>query len=755
MHNIEDLSAPCHLHGSLYIMLYTDVPVCSRLFKAASHIESLLELCSAILLTGKKLQLSTNKWSKYLQGTPLTPMDISPQQYTEEPASAPTPPPQPQFTPQAAAPSNPSFQFSFGANSSSDVPKQAGAKHTPKGRRSAAALPRSRFVPPNATDTSTGFSTFGSSAQAQASSASTAGAAGFDTAFGATAQAQQGTAGAAGLGSAFGAPAQAQPSTASTAGFGTAQAQPSTAGAAGFGSASGTTAQAQPGTAGFGSAFAQAQPSNAGTAGFAEHSAPRPAAPNGFATKPAAPSGFSASGTGAFTSSMPFSVPGRPMDSRISDACAMGLFGINLDSTAVQSATAQAAAAPTATAGASAATAGAHPTQQQPPGAAAVPGSYGTSSSFAAGSTEGGNAKRDQPSASCTAPAQQESFGSRGFSAAAAEGQLPTAGQAAQPSPYPFTMGAQTTPAHHSGRPLFGSEHLATNLHDKLVLEEQLAAATQAEAAQAAASYPKHFQPSAADPGPFSAAAAAAANGAAGPASTSSEAAQAQQQAAQLSAAGSSSAASAAAPTAAAPPPFIFGSSAASAANGACAAGRAAQGQPQGSSFGTAHSFPAQQAAAQPAGGRADHSQPQGFSFGTARSFPAQQAAAQPAPSKPFVFGASASSSDASEAAAKQPRDGANVLPAGMSQAGRPQAAPYSTAFPAATSEVPLHFASGQVNTNGARSRLHSPSGVAKHTSSRGDVSGAGQHGRPVPGSPHARRTRPTFRKQPHPQVRA
>ena len=720
-------SASCHLRGSLRIVLHTDVPVCLLLFKAANNIESLLELCSDLLLTGKKFQLPTRNWPKYLQGTPLTPMDISPQQNAEGPASAPTPPPQPHFTPQAAASPNPSFRFSFGASSSPDVPKQAGAKHTPTGRKaaakSAADLPRSRFVPPNATDTSTGFSTaFGSSDQAQASSASTAAAAGFGTAFGAPAQAQQntaGTAGAAGLGTAFGAPAQAQPSKAGTAGSGTAfgdtaQAQPSTAataGAAGFGSAFGTTAQAQPSTA--------------GTAGFAEQPAPRPAVPNGFATKPAATSGFSASGISAFTSAIPFSVPGRPMDSRISDACAMGLFGINLDSTAVQSATAQAAAAPAATAGASAATAGAHPVQQQPPGAAAVPGSYGTSSSFAAGSTERGNANRNQPSASCTAPAQQESFGSRGFSAAAAEGQLPTAGQAAQPSPYPFTMGAQTTPAHHSGRPLFGSEHLATNLHDKLVLEEQLAAATQAEAAQAAASYPKHFQPSAADPGPFSAAAAAAANGAAGPASTSSEAAQAQQQAAQLSAAGSSSAASAAAPTAAAPPPFIFGSSAASAANGACAAGRAAQGQPQGSSFGTAHSFPA------------------------------QQAAAQPALSKPFVFGASASSSDASEAAAKQPRDGANVLPAGMSQAGRPQAAPYSTAFPAATSEVPLHFASGQVNTNGARSRLHSPSGVAKHTSSRGDVSGAGQHGRPVPGSPHARRTRPTFRKQPHPQVRA
>ncbi|KAL0051715.1 hypothetical protein WJX82_000922 [Trebouxia sp. C0006] len=65
------------------------------------------------------------------QGTPLTPMDISPQQYTEGPASAPTPPPQPQFTPQAAAPSNPSFQFSFGASSSSDVPKQAGQHGRP------------------------------------------------------------------------------------------------------------------------------------------------------------------------------------------------------------------------------------------------------------------------------------------------------------------------------------------------------------------------------------------------------------------------------------------------------------------------------------------------------------------------------------------------------------------------------------------------------------------------------------------------
>ena len=737
MQNIEYLPASCHLHGSLYIVLHTDVRVCSLLFKIATHIESLLELCSAILLTGKNIPFAQN-----LQNTPLTPMDISPQQNAEGPASGPTPPPQPQFTPQAAAPSNPTFQFSFGASSAPYVPKQAGAKHTPQGRKSAAALPRSRFVPPNATDTSTGFSTaFGSSAQAQASSASTAGAAGLGAAFDAPSQAQQSTAGTAGFGFAFGDIPQAHMSTAGTAG------------AAGSGSASGTTAQAQPstaGTAGFGIAFAQAELSKVGTAGFAKHSAPRPAAPNGYATKPAAPSGFSAIGTGAFTSAIPFSVPGRPMDSRISDACAMGLFGINLDSTAVQSATAQAAAAPAA---ASAATAGAHPVHQESPATAAVPGSYGTSTSFAAGSTKGGNAKRDQPTASCTVPEQQDPFGSRGFFAASAEGQQPTAGQAAQPSPHPFTMGAGTSPAHHSGRPLFGSEHLATNLHDKLVLEEQLAAATQAEAAQAAVSHPKHFQPSEPDPGPFQAAAAAAANGAAGPAFTSSEAeqpqaqqqaaqpsaagstsaasaaayeaAQAQQQAAQQSAAGNTSAARAAAPTAAVPPPFVFGSSAASAANHADAAGRAAQGQPQG------------------------------FSFGTAHSFPAQQAAAQPAPSKPFVFGSSATSSAASQAAVRQTRDGANFPPAGGSQAGWPQAAPFSTASPAATSEAPAHFASGPVNANSARSALHSPSGVAKHTSSRGGVSGAGQHGRPVPGSPHARRTRPTPRKQPHPQVRA
>ncbi|DBA87393.1 TPA: hypothetical protein ACH3X1_004435 [Trebouxia sp. C0004] len=624
------------------------------------------------------------------QGTPLTPMDISPQQNAEGHASAPTPPPQPHFTPQAAALSNPSFQFSFGASSSPDVPKQAGAKHTPKGRKSAAKsaadLPKSRFVPGNATDTSTGFSTAsGSSAPAQARSASTAGAAGFGTAFGAPAQAQQSTtstAGAAGFGTAFGETAQAQLSTA--------------AGAAKLGKAFGTTAQAQPRTA--------------GTAGFAEQ---RPTAPNGFATKLAAPSGFSASGIGAYTSCIPFSVPGRPMDSRISDACAMGLFGINLDSTAAQSATTQAAAEPAATAGASAATAGTHSVHQQPPTAK----SCATSSFFAAGIMEGGNAKRDHPSASCTAPAQQSSFDSRGFFAAAAESQPTTAGQATQPSAYPFTMGAQTTPTHHSGRPLFGGEHLATNLHDKLVLEEQLVAATEAQAAQAAASYPKHFQPSAAAPAPFSAAAVAAANGA------SSEAAQ--QQAAQQSAAGSASVASAAAPTAAVPPQFIFGSSAAPAGNYAAA----------------------------DAAGRAAQSQPQGFSFGTAHSFPAQQAAAQPAPSEPFVFCASAPFPAASEAAGRQARDGANFPPAEGSQAGWPQAAPFSTASPAATSEAPPHFASGPVSTNSVRPGLHSPSGVAKHISSRGSVSGAGQHGRPVPGSPHARRTRPTPRKQPHPQV--
>ena len=47
MHNIEDPSASCHLHWSLCIVLDTDVPVCSLLFKAATNIESLLELCAA------------------------------------------------------------------------------------------------------------------------------------------------------------------------------------------------------------------------------------------------------------------------------------------------------------------------------------------------------------------------------------------------------------------------------------------------------------------------------------------------------------------------------------------------------------------------------------------------------------------------------------------------------------------------------------------------------------------------------------
>ena len=593
------------------------------------------------------------------QGTPLTPMDISPQQFTDAAASAPTPPPQPSFTPQAAAPPNPIFQFSFGTSASQSAPKPSEVRHSPRGKKPAAAkpaadLPKSNLgMPPKA------------------------------------------SAGSGGLGSGFGGPAQAQ--------------------ARSTGSAA--------------------------AAGFAAQPASHSAMPNGFSTSQTAPSGFFASGVGRPSTAMPFAVPGRLMDSRIPDACAMGFMGINLDSAPAQSAfSAQpAAAAHAATAEAQPAAAGASFASQAPP-RAAFPDTHATYRTSAG--TDGSYAERGNlGNASSRPPSHEASFGISGGSAAAAEGQAPAAAQAAPPSPYSFTMGAAVTPKQHFGRTIFGSEHLATNLHDKLVLEEQLAAAAAAgfASSEAGRAAPAPAAANQSDAGlassaevPFQAEAPAGtadhqANPADGPAPSSSSTAQ--QHAAQSTAACGTATATAAAQSAAAPPPFVFGrTSAATApfANGAGAADSASHAQRQGSLFGTTNNS----------------------------AFFAQQAAAQPAQSaKPFVFGTSLTSS-ASSTASAQPK-GSNSFPPAGSSAGASQPAPFSKASAASMSGVPAPFAPGQANIPPARNGLHPLSGVPKHTSSRGSAGGAGLQNRAVAGSPQAWRTRASPRKQTSPQVRA
>ena len=109
--------------------------------------------------------------SACMQGTPLTPMDISPQQFTDAATSAPTPPPQPSFTPQAAAPPKPIFQFNFGTSASQSAPNPTGVKPSPRGKKPtakpAADLPKSNLgMPPKASAGSSGSgSGFGGPAQ--------------------------------------------------------------------------------------------------------------------------------------------------------------------------------------------------------------------------------------------------------------------------------------------------------------------------------------------------------------------------------------------------------------------------------------------------------------------------------------------------------------------------------------------------------------------------------------------------------------
>ncbi len=530
-------------------------------------------------------------------------MDISPQSHANEDMPVPTPPPQPHFTPQApAAPSNTGFGFSFGTGSFQPVSKQAAARQSPRNKKPAARhadLPKSRFMPPNASDTNSSSGTaFGPSAQAQPSSAGTGGIPGLS--------------GAAGL--------AAQPSSAGTGGI------PGLSGRAGF----------------------DAQPSANPTMpnGLANHQASQPAHPSLFASN--------ARGSGA---GFAFSVPGRPMDSRIPDACAMGFMGINLDSIPTQPASAQATAAPITTAGVHPAAAGssaghAQAAQQQQP-SASFPSQHGAFSAFTFRRGKDASSIENQAAAPSMPPAHDSLFGNSRPTAAADDG-VPTA----PPSPFSFTMGAQTAPKQQFGHPIFGTEHLATNLHDKLVLEAELAAAAAASATgvESCPTVPDTAQAPFAAQQPMQAEVSSSAGGgdgggggggassadyasqANGPASTGTEAAQPQAQ--PLTTGGVSSAA----PTTADPFPFVFGGS-----------------------------KPAAPAHQSPASSSAPGSQTQGFrcSSGAAasasqapQSASTQQAPAQPPPIKSFIFGATASS-----VAAVQPGPGA-------SHAGQAQPAP-------------------------------------------------------------------------------
>ena len=608
-----------------------------------------------------------------LQGTPLTPMDISPQPDATGSPSAPTPPPQPQFTPAWTKPPAASGNFSFSSGMSWPTPEHPAPRQSLRTRRQsskpAADLPKSRFMPQDATDTT--------AASAAACTVAGKGQPGL-TILESNAPVLKG-------------PSQGQPVSRDSEGNApvfdsAAQTQRSSAGSAAMGA---STDSAEVGaSAGIGGSANTA--GAAGSASAGEHSA-QSTFPGGFASSSsqAAPSScfFSAASTSA-ASAFPFDVPGRPMDSRIKDACAMGFMGINLDrasgSAAQDTSSSQmpfcgtnssTAASGSATAAWGSATAEpSTSTGPPPPASSQFHSSLGDA--FRAGFASSGN----NPSTSHQVPL----------------GDPP-------PSPFSFNLGAEPTPKAKAGRIVFGSEHVATSLHDKLVLQEEEELAHGAEPAarsgtSSASRMPPQEQhandasvPSGANPRPAASAAAAAAESASScmPAFSASFFS-----------------------TAAAPPQpsFVFGAKPA-------AAGAAAS-------------------ASQP-------SQAPTFSFGAAAGpsgFPPSNPAA--AGGKPFVFGAKAS------AAAQAPVNG-SFPPSGASPAAAQEAAAQpasvNTAFPqslgrsapsaqAAAQTMPVQFSGGQASSStGLRNGLHSPSGVAKHT-------GQGRHGRAVPGSPGARR---------------
>lgn len=451
---------------------------------------------------------------------------------------------------------------------------------------------------------------------------------------------------------------------------------------------------------------------SAASASATQHTA-QPTFRDGFASSSsssqAATSSFfsSSASMSASASAFPFSVPGRPMDSRIKDACAMGFMGINLDSASgsAQDASSSSQVPPPGTASGSA-TAGRG-------AATAVPSSSATAgwgSATAGSSTFTG---LPPPAFSHFQPSLGNAFRSgsaNGDEGPSANHQVPQG--APPPSPFSFNLGTEPTPKPKTSRAMFGSEHVATNLHDKLVLEEEdspagaePAATTGTASAPQAPSQQHQYATSA---GMSAASSAAATNAdavppAAAPVAPASAAASA-------SASGSfgfpAFKASTSAAPAAAQPSFVFGAKPA-----AAIAAAASVSQP---------------------------SQQHTFSFGTAAGssgFPPGPPNPSAPSMKPFVFGAKASAATAQAAA------NSTFPPPGASQATAQEgAASVSTGLPHLSGQSAASLASAAAQSMPThasavpRNVLHSPSGIAKHT-------GPGRHGRAVPGSPGARRS--------------
>ena len=643
-----------------------------------------------------------------LQGTPLTPMDISPQPEATGSPSAPTPPPQPQFTPAWTKPPTVSGSFSFSSGMDRPTSERPTPRQSPRTRRQtskpAADLPKSRFMPQDATDTTAAsepaftapgqnrpgstsldsnapvFGVAGSSQPTSRDSESNA------TVFESAAQTQRSSAGSAGIGGSAG--------TAASAGV---RASAGSAGVGGTASSAGTA-----GTPGIGaSAGIGGSAGTAGTASAGQNPA-QSTFPNAFASSSsqAAPSSFFPSAASISTASaFPFSVPGRLMDSRIKDACAMGFMGINLDS----------------------ASGSTHdPSSSQMPSSGTAP-----STTVSGSATAGWGSATAHPSASTGPPppasSQFQSLPANAFQAGFAScddnssksHQVPPGDP--PPSPFSFNLGAEPTPKTKTGRAMFGAEHVATNLHDQLVLEEEGSAAAAEPTARSGTSSVSQMPPQA-QHAASSDTLASGANDAnsmpsgVDPGAAVGTAAAAQSASSCPQAFGAGLGSTAAAP-AAARPSFVFG------AKPAAAAAAASASQPN-----QAHTF----------------------SFGTAAgpsSFPPSNPAAHSG--KPFVFGAKAS------AAAQATANGGFPPPGGSQAAAQePAAQPASVniAFPrplgraaapsasATAQSMPVQFSAGQASSfAGLRNCLHSPSGIAKHT-------GPGRHGRAVPSSPGARR---------------
>ena len=629
-----------------------------------------------------------------LQGTPLTPMDISPQPDATGNPSAPTPPPQPQFTPAWTKPPAASGNFTFSSGRAQPTPERPAPRQSPRTRRPsskpAADLPKSRFMPQDATDTTAAsaaaFTVAGQSQPGLTSLESNA------PVFGVASQSQPVSRDSEGNAPVFESTAQTKRSSAGSAAMGASAnsadtgASAGSAGTAGVGASAGTGGSAS--TAGA-----------AGTASAGQHSA-QSTFGNAFASSnsQAAPSSFfpSAASTSA-ASAFPFDVPGRPMDSRIKDACAMGFMGINLDSASGAAAQDTSASqmpscgtAPSTTASGSATAAWGSATAElntstgpPPPASSQFQSSLGDA--FRAGFASSG----DDPSTSHQVPL----------------GDPP-------PSPFSFNLGAKPTPKAQAGRPMFGIEHAATSLHDKLVLEDEELAADGEPAARSGTSSASQMPP--------------------------------QEQHATSAGTSASAAKDASMPSGANPSPAVSAAAAAESASGSLPAFSAsfrstaapAAPPPQPSFV-----FGAKPAAASAAASASHPNPAHTFSLGAAAGpsgFPPSSPAA--AGGKPFVFGAKAS-------AAAQAANG-SFPPSGASQAAAQEAAAQpasvNTAFPqpsrrsaapAAAQTMPVQFSAGQASSStGLRNGLHSPSGVAKHT-------GPGRHGRAAPGSPGARRS--------------